>query len=198
MDLVLQVWGGFFYLLNKIFFALSEGRTGATSKNFTLSAWCFYIIGVPAWVIILISHQNWIAASIEAGTVPAILLGLYNAYHNNEKPNEKFNNTVKVCTYFSVVFGLLYSVNYHSGITSLSQVLEVGMMLGLLLGSYYMARSNILGWLYFMLVNLSAAALMLLQDKPILMAQQLLSLCFVIYGYIKARHKLNMAQLVQE
>jgi hypothetical protein len=146
-------------------------------------------MGVPAWVAILISHQNWIAASIEAGAVPAMLLGLYNAYHENNKPNKIFNTLVTIATYSSLVFGLSYSLYHNAGITSLSQSLEVGMMLGFLLGSNYLARGNNIGWLFFMLMNLSTAALMLLHEKPILMVQQLLSLCFVIYGFNKARHK---------
>ncbi len=187
MDLILQIWGGSFYLLNKIFFALSEGRKGASKKNLRLSAWSIYILGVPAWVIILVDHQDWIAASIEAGGVPAMLLGLYNAYHDNKKPNKVFNKLVTLCTYLALVLGLSYSIIYHAGITSLSQVLEVGVMLGFLLGSYYMAKSNRLGWLFFMLMNLNMAILMFLQEKPILMAQQLMSLCFVIYGFNKSR-----------
>lgn len=189
MDLVLQIWGGSFYLINKILLALSEGRTGTSKKNLKLSAWLIYILGVPAWVIILLSGQHWIAASIEAGATPAMLLGLYNAYHDNKKPNKIFNNIVTVFTFSSLIFGLLYSINYHSGIASVSQILEVVMMLGFLLGSNYLARGNNIGWLFFMLMNLSTAVLMLLQDKPILMVQQLISLCFVIYGYNKARLK---------
>lgn len=186
---MLQIWGGVFYLLNKILLALSEGKKVSSRKTLKLSAWTTYILGVPAWIIILVSHHNWIAASIEAGGIPAMLLGLYNAYHDNKKPNKIFNNIVTICTYSSLLFGLSYSVNYHSGINSISQTLEVGMMLGFLLGSYYLARNNNIGWVFFMLMNMSTATLMLLQEKPILMVQQLMSLCFVFYGYNKARHK---------
>ena len=186
MDLILQIWGGTFYLLNKLFFALSEARQGSSKKNFRLSAWSIYILGVPAWVIILVDHQDWIAASIEAGGIPAMLLGLYNAYHDNKKPYKLLINIVTLCTYSALFLGLVYSINHHAGISSLSQVLEIGVMLGFLLGSYYMAQHNRLGWLFFMLMNLSMAALMFFQEKPILMAQQLISFCFVIYGFIKS------------
>ncbi|WP_439134421.1 hypothetical protein [Pseudomaricurvus sp.] len=187
MDLMLQIWGGSFYLINKILFALSEGRHEPTKKHFKLSGWTIYILGVPAWVIVLAGHENWIAASIEAGGIPAMLLGLYNTYHDHQKPHQLFNRIVTLCTYSSLTFGLLYSVSQHGGITSISQVLEIGVMLGFLLGSYYMAKNNRIGWLFFALMNLSMATLMLLQDKPILMAQQLVSLCFVIYGFMQSR-----------
>jgi hypothetical protein len=189
MDLVLQAWGGAFYLSSKILLALAESRSGASKKKLKISAWASYLIGVPAWVIILIGNQNWIAASIETGAVPAMLLGLYNAYHEHNKPNRLFNKTVTLITYASLIFGLSFSLYHKAGLTSLSQLLEIGMMLGFLLGSNYLARGNNVGWLLFMLMNLCTAALMLLQEKPILMVQQLISLGFVIYGYHKTRLK---------
>jgi len=138
-------------------------------------------------VIILVGHQDWIAASIEAGGIPAMLLGLYNTYHDHKKSHKPFNTFVSFSTYGSLVSGLLYSFNLHGGISSIAQVLEIGVMLGFLLGSYYMAKNNPSGWLFFMLMNLSMASLMFLQDRPILMAQQLLSFCFVFYGFKKSR-----------
>jgi len=187
MAILLQVWGGAFYLLNKMLFSVSESKQAHVKRKLKISAWIIYILGVPAWVIILIGHQNWIAASIEAGGVPAMLLGLYNSYHDNQKQNKRFNYLVAVCTYSSLTFGLFYSLIHNNGITSVSQVLEIGVMLGFLLGSYSIAKNNSVGWLYFMLMNLSMAALMLLQGKQILMIQQLVSLCFVVYGFKKSR-----------
>jgi len=192
MDLLLQVWGGAFYLGNKILFSIAEGKQAALKRKIKVWAWIIYILGVPAWVIILLGHQNWIAASIEAGGVPAMLLGLYNTYydnqdHGNSKLNRFFNRLVALCTYSSLLFGLSYSVFIHAGIVSISQVLEIGVMMGFLLGSYAIAKNNPAGWLFFMLMNLSMATLMLLQDKPILMVQQLVSLCFVSYALFAAR-----------
>ncbi|MFK0569836.1 nicotinamide mononucleotide transporter [Endozoicomonas sp.] len=189
MDLILQIWGGAFYLINKILFALSEGKHGKTEKQLKVSGWSIYILGVPAWVIILVGHQNWIAAAIEAGGIPAMLLGLYNTYHDHKRPHKAFNIFVILCTYSSLAFGLIYSLSIHGGITSVSQVLEVGVMSGFLMGSYFMAKNNPDGWLFFMLMNLSMASLMFLQEKPILMGQQLLSLCFVLYGFNKTRKR---------
>lgn len=185
MDFILQIWGGSFYLINKLLFAVSESQQADLKKKLKLIGWAIYILGVPAWVIILVSHQNWIAASIEAGGIPAMLLGLYNTYHNHQKPHRIFNKIVALSTYGSLLFGLFYSMYLHAGITSISQVLEIGVMLGFLLGSFYMAKNSPNGWLFFMLMNLSMASLMFLQDKPILMAQQLLSFSFVLYGFCK-------------
>lgn len=186
MDLLLQLWAGGFYLLNKVLFAVSQTQQEATQRKINLGAWTCYLVGVPAWVVILVGKQNWIAASIEAGGIPAMLLGLYNVYHRNQKTNLRFNQVVTVCTYSSLVLGVGYSLLHHGGINSVSQILEVGVMLGFLLGSYLMAKSDNRGWLFFMLMNISMAALMLLQNKGVLAGQQLLSLAFVVYGYVMA------------
>lgn len=186
MDLLLQIWGGGLYLLNKIFFALAEGRNEASKRTLRIIGWAVYILGVPAWVIILVDKHDWIAASIEAGGVPAMLFGLYNVYLNPEIPNRAFDRFASSFTYAFLVLGVGYSLYDYGGIVSLSQILEIGVMVGFLVGSYLLAKKNLYGWLFFMLMNVSMAALMFLQHKPLLSVQQLISLCFVVYGFTVA------------
>ena len=186
MDLVLQAWGGGLYLLNKVFFALAEGRPDAVKRKLRILGWIVYLLGVPAWVIILVSKHDWIAAAIEAGGVPAMLFGLLNACQNTDSPNKTLDFVTSLITYAALIFGLGYSVYDFGGITSGSQILEIGVMIGFLLGSYLLAKKNSYGWLFFMLMNGSMAALMFLQHKPLLSIQQLVSLCFVIYGFTVA------------
>ena len=187
MDLFLQAWGGGLYLLNKIFFALAEGKNAARKRSLRLFGWCVYILGVPAWVAILVSKHDWIAASIEAGGVPAMIFGLYNAYMDDDLPHRRFDLIASVFTYASLAMGVSYSLYDYGGIVSISQLLEMGVMIGFLVGSYLLAKKNSNGWLFFMLMNGSMAILMLLQHKPLLTAQQLASLCFVIYGFKVSR-----------
>ena len=184
MDLILQIWGGGLYLLNKIFFAVAEGRGEAVKRNLRIVGWVVYLLGVPAWVIILVGKHNWIAASIEAGGVPAMLFGLYNVSRNPEIPNRTFDLFASFCTYAFLLFGIGYSLYDYGGLVSLSQVLEIGVMIGFLVGSYLLAKKNLNGWLFFMLMNVSMATLMFMQHKPLLAAQQLMSLCFVVYGFM--------------
>ncbi|MGA9534582.1 MAG: hypothetical protein WBR24_01625 [Desulfobacterales bacterium] len=183
MDIVLQAWGGGFYLLNKIFFAIAEGKKKKSKRQLKLVGWITYILGVPAWVILLISKHDWIAASIEAGGVPSMLFGLLTIYKGFESPNKYFDLIVSSFTYVFLIFGVGYSVYDYGGISSVSQLLEIGVMIGFLIGTYLLAKSNLYGWLFFMLMNGSMATLMLIQNKPLLSAQQLVSLCFVVYGY---------------
>ncbi len=58
MDIILQIWGGGSYLINKIFFALAEGKKQTIKRKLKLYGWAIYILGVPAWVLILLSKQN--------------------------------------------------------------------------------------------------------------------------------------------
>lgn len=187
MGLVLQIWGGGFYLCNKILFSVAEGKKQSSKRQMKIVGWLIYILGVPAWVIILLSDQNWIAASIEAGGIPAMLFGLYTVFCDSETLNRTFDRVASFFTYGSIVLGVSYSFHEYGGISSLSQVLELGVTAGFLLGSYLLAKKNRIGWLFFILMNGSMASLMLIQNKPILSLQQLVSLCFVLYGFWASR-----------
>ncbi len=186
MDLVLQIWGGLFYLTNKICFALAEGKEKNKKRQLKIIGWTIYILGVPAWVAILIFKHDWIAASIEAGGIPAMLFGLFNVYKNSEKPNSFFDIIASFFSYAFIIFGTSYSLYDYGGITSISQLLEIGVMIGFLLGSYHLAKNKAYGWLFFMIMNGSMGTLMIIQNKPILAIQQAVSLCVVVYGFITA------------
>lgn len=186
MNLFLQIWGGSFYLVNKALFAFAERFGEDKKRTIRITAWIVYILGVPPWVLILISDRNWIAASVEAGGLPSMLFGLSHAYQRHKTPSPTFSRIAASMTYASLVLGLGYSLWERSGITSLSQLLECGVMIGFLMGSYLLAKQNLKGWLFFMLMNASMASLMLVQHKPILGFQQLASLGFVIYGFVVA------------
>jgi hypothetical protein len=62
------------------FFSRAERSKNSQGKQKSrFWAWAFYLIGVPAWVIVLVSGRNWIAAAIETGGAPAVLVGPINA-----------------------------------------------------------------------------------------------------------------------
>jgi len=185
VHIFLQIWGGAFYLANKIFFSLSETKVDDKKLQFKLLAWSTYLIGVPAWVVLLIGKNDWIAASIEASGIPSMLLGWYATFYKTEV-SPVVTKIVKYITYIAIGTGLSVSIQHYGGIVSVSQCLEIGVTLGFLAGSYLMTQHNRNGYLFFMLMNVSMASLMAIQGKNILMIQQLLSLSFVIYGYSQA------------
>ena len=187
MELFLQLWGGCFYLSNKILFSLSESKDPVDKNRIKQYAWLAYIVGAPAWIILLIGKHDWIAAAVETGGIPAMLLGLYRSrFHRDAHVAVELG--VKYATYGFIAIGLALSLHHFGGITALSQLLEIGVTIGFLLGTYLMTQSNPKGYLFFMLMNISMSLLMGLQEKYILMLQQLVSLCFVIYGY---RHSMR-------
>ena len=116
-----------------------------------------------------------------------MLLGLHTVYQNSNSPNRLFDKVASFFTYGSIALGVGYSLFDYGGITSFSQILEMGVMLGFLLGSYLLAKNNRTGWLFFMIMNGSMATLMLIQHKPLLAVQQIVSLSFVIYGFRASR-----------
>lgn len=194
MEIFLQAWGGGFYLANKILFALAEGKKSTIKRLFKIAAWSVYLLGVPAWVIILILERDWIAASVEAGGIPSMLFGLFTVYQHSNSPHKTFDLIAATFTYSFLIIGTGYSIYDYAGITSLSQFFEISAMTGFLLGSYLLAKNNIKGWLFFMLMNGSMASLMFIQQKHLLSIQQLISLCFVIYGFtasLKSRKNRN-------
>ncbi len=184
MNILLQIWGGGFYLLSKILLSRAQGKSD--SQSLKIAGWAFYLLGVPAWFILLASRQDWIAATIEAGGVPSMLLGLFLAIKGLKTAPGKLDQLAMAFAYLMLIIGVGYSIFEYSGIRTLSQILELGVMVGFLSGTYLIAKENRKGWLFFMMMNISMALLMLMRGNTILVAQQLISLYFVANGYRRA------------
>ena len=187
IDLFLQIWGGIGYLLAKILLAFAEGMNNG--RKLRIIGWFSYLIGIPAWVILLAGKNNWVVAAIDLGSVPSMILGIVTAWKQNIQVNKKFDMFVKVFTFFMITLGTFYSIYYFHGITTFSQILEILITFGFLLGSYLLAKKNPVGWLLFALMCTSMGTLMLIQDKLLLVFQQGVSLLVVITGYIRAIRK---------
>ncbi|XXJ20461.1 hypothetical protein ACR42D_13190 [Desulfovibrio caledoniensis] len=185
MDILLQIWGGSSYLLNKICFSRAErSATPDSNKAWRLRSWAIYLAGLPAWVTVFILEHNWIAAAVEAGGAPAMLMGFIIALRGDGR-EPRWLDYLARC---SVFFGLAASLYDFGGITTLTQVFELSVAAGFLIGTYLSAKSNENGYFGFMLGNLGCAALMGGQGYYILMAQQLVSLIFVADAY-RARRR---------
>lgn len=175
--LLLQLWGGLFYLLNKLFFSKAERATNNLDKQkWRVRAWTVYLIGLPPWVVIFISERNWIAAAVESSSVPAMLIGLSTAQKGQNQKQPWLDSAAKLM----VVIGLGLSLYDFGGITTMNQVLEIGVAAGFLMGTYLLAKEKSQGYFWLMLGNISAASLMGFQGYYVLMIQQILSLGLVI------------------
>lgn len=185
MNLFLQLWGGIFYLANKILLAFGEGEGDTRSRK--VWGWACYLLGLPAWIVILVLERNWIAAALELGSVPSMLLGLFAAIQNVEQSESTWLSKIAgAFVYLLIPAGVGYSMYDFGGIVSINQVLEITAMVGFLGGTYLLAKQQRRGWLLFMLMNGSVAVLMLIQNNLILSIQQILSLGFVVVGYVRA------------
>lgn len=186
-DLPLQIWGGIFYLLNKIFFSRAERSKNVSRRRvWRIRSWMVYLTGLPAWVVVFNSEHNWIAAGVESGGAPAMVVGLLIARKGHGMEPKWLDYIAKI----TVFIGLGLSFYEFGGIKTLSQIFELGIAAGFLLGTYMMAKDKAHGYLWLMLGNVSCASLMGIEGFFILMTQQMLSLIFVTDAYLVRRKKL--------
>ena len=181
VDLPLQIWGGVFYLLNKIFFSRAErSKNQRLRRVWRIRSWIVYLAGLPAWVVVFISEHNWIAAGVESGGAPAMTIGLIIAWRGHGNEPKWLDYVAKL----SVLIGLALSFYEFGGIKTLNQALELGIAAGFLMGTYMMAKDKVQGYFWLMLGNVSCASLMGLEGFFVLMAQQTVSLFFVTDAYL--------------
>ena len=189
IDILLQIWGGLFYLLNKVFFSQAERSKSINDRKlWRIRSWIVYLAGLPAWVVVFISEHNWIAAGVDFGGGPAIIIRLIIALRGHRTEPKWLDYIAKL----SVLVGLTLSVYEFGGIKHLSQLLELGITAGFLMGTYMMAKDNAQGYLWLMLGNVSCASLMGIEGFYILMTQQLVSLGFVTDAFLVRRKKKHL------
>jgi hypothetical protein len=56
METFLQIWGGVGYFFAKVLLVRAEFV--ADGRKLRLSGWSLYLLGLPAWVILLVSKQK--------------------------------------------------------------------------------------------------------------------------------------------
>jgi hypothetical protein len=190
LNILLQIWGGMFYLLNKLFFSKAERAINQRhQQKWRLRAWISYLIGLPPWVLIFIFESNWIAAAVESSGVPAMLIGLSAARQGHTQLHEYvwLDHIAKLV----IIIGLGLSFYDFGGLVTLNQFLELGIATGFLMGTFLLAKSKPQGYFWLILGNISAALLMMRQGYFLLMTQQIISLSLVIDAYRVQRRKVK-------
>lgn len=186
--IILQIWGGLFYLLNKIcFFKAEKSTLPHRKRSWRIRSWFVYLTGLPAWIVIFISEHNWIAAAVESGGAPAMVIGLIIAVKGKGTEPKWLDHFARAF----VLLGLVLSLVEFRGITTVNQILEIGIAAGFLMGTYLMAKDNINGYLWLLLGNVTCAALMGIEGYVVLMTQQLASVYFVTNAYLTRRRNKN-------
>jgi len=174
---LLEFAAGLPYLANKILFWLSERVGGDTKWKHKTNAWLVYMIGLPSWLILFGHEHNWIAAAVELGGSPSMVLGFLNARKRKEEnPSLWLVGIAFICT----IAGLVYSIHEFGGLTQFTQVLELGLAVGFLVGTFLLALDIPHGYFFFLLMNASNAVLMAEENRITLCVQQILSFGFVL------------------
>lgn len=190
MSYFLQLWGGLFYLLNKVFFFYSERTLSrAQQRKWRSWAWIVYLIGLPPWIVIFIAERNWIAAAVESSGVPSMLLGLWAARKESTQLQEY--RWLDYLAKLMIPVGLGASFLDFGGLVSFHQFLESGIALCFLMGTYSLAKSKPGGYLWLAGGNICAALLMMQQGYTLLMTQQTISLSFVLRAFFIQRKNGN-------
>lgn len=186
MEFVLQMWGGVFFLMNKVCFWQAE-RNKLKTRWWRIVGWTVYLIGLPAWIIIFATWRNWIAMSLEASGAPAMLLGLFVAIRGRGKKPDWLDKLA----IGGIVVGLSLSLYDFGGLTEVTQYIELALAGGYLVGTYLLANEDQRGYLGYMVMNTAAGILMLVQGYPWLFGQQVASLAFVVDAYRRAQQNTN-------
>lgn len=188
LSLLLQMLGGGFYLLNKIFLSRWERSKRRKhlerARKWRIAAWAIYLLGLPPWILIFAVERNWIAASVEASGAPAMALGLVRALRRKDKPVPAWLEWLAlVC----VPLGFMYSFHDFGGFDSLEQWLETVLVAGFLIGTYLLAKERPNGYLWYVLMHVACGVLMWHEDYPWLALQQAASLGFIADAYLTQR-----------
>jgi peptidoglycan/LPS O-acetylase OafA/YrhL len=187
MEMFLQCWGGAGYFFSKVFIVRAEFLEN--HRNCRLIGLILYLLGMPAWIILFISRQNWMAAATEAAGIPALIFGIVMTWKQSYNPNKNIDWIIRIFTCLMILSGVAYSIYIFNGISKLSQVLEIIIIVTVLSSNYLLAKKNPYTWLTFSAALIATSILMYIQDKPILCIQQLVSLIPVIIGFIKCMKK---------
>lgn len=184
METIFQAWGGGFFLLNKIFLWQSERARSwgkfEVGRSWRIVAWVIYLLGLPPWIVIFITHHDWIAAALEASGAPAMLVGLVLALRGD---NREPNVWLKRLMYSWIPAGVFMSIYDFGGFYTLGQILESVLVLGYLAGTSLLAMERARGYLWYVLMHLACAWLMWHQGLHGLFALQVVSLAFIADAY---------------
>lgn len=190
MEVLLQVVGGVFFLLNKVFWWIAERffrrhKDEVRAGRWDIASWSCYLIGVPAWIIFFIRENGWIAAGVETSGIPSMLLGLVAAIRGQtDKQPPRWLNWIAMAF---VPLGLIISVMHFKGIVTVNQWLEVGLSIGYLMGTLLKAKGKANAYLWLTLMHISCAILMYQLGFFWLCAHQIISLIFILDAFRIAR-----------
>lgn len=181
LDLLLQVVGSVAYTFNKVGLSVT---TGPRRRQWNLIGWWMLLLGIPPWMILFFCQKNWMVGALEAGSVPSVILGLVTTYREREPVNRWWRRGVNLFTLAVIAIGVRYSYCYYHGLGDYRQCLELISLVSYLIGTALIAQGRRGGWLCYAAMNIATALLMHDKHRDLMAWQQVLSLGFVIRGYL--------------
>ena len=188
MQPLLEYWGGGFYLLNKVLFwlgELQEDQHSPKRRALRIAAWITYLIGLPAWLILLAPKDNWIVILIEIAGGVSMVVGLQYA----RKGKDDLPPWLDTMGYLAAVLGVLISLYVLGGITRHTQAYEGLLALGFIVGVRLQSKDNPTGYAWLAFMNLSNVLLMEAQGFYALALQQVLSMIIMLDAFRRARKR---------
>lgn len=154
----------------------NESQHHTVARRLRIAAWIVYLIGLPFIVVMLAMKHDWIAASVEASGAPSMLLGLVIAFR---KSNAEIPRWLDRLAIVCIPLGFIYSIYDFGGLNQMSQILEIGLIAGFLVGTYLLARDRMSGYLWYVLMHVSCGWLVWIQGMQWFTLQQAISLAFI-------------------
>jgi len=146
---LLQVFGGVFSLLNKIFLSQTERSDGSKRRRFRIWSWIVLLISLPSWIVIFGIERNWIAVAVQIGGAPAMVLGLVIAVRGaGEQPK-----WLDLFALTATITGLGCSIYDFGWMIRWIQIFELIFATTFLIGTYTLAKQKLTGYLWSMLMN---------------------------------------------
>lgn len=172
----LSLWGGGFYLLNKVFLNLMERARPNNVQAYWLFrqfAWIVYLIGLPFIVFMFFREKNWIFGMIELGGAPAMAYGILAAFSKKKGPAWLDHLALA-----AIPVGLVLSfLNFREARTFALEVLGSA---GFLVGTYLLSKDRKGGYWWFTLMNLATGWLLYIENYPLFVPQQIFSVLLVL------------------
>ena len=184
---ILQIVGGVFYLLNKVFQSIAERQDILTKqKLWKLWSWYMILAGLPAWIIIFVLKDNWIILGLELCGGIGVIFGIVTmtTFYSQTQPQWLDRISTVIMT-----SGVCISINTFGGLNTWNQFFELIASIGFLVGIWLLTKDNRLGYLCFIIMNISAGALVYNQKLYFLTVLQLISMVFSLDAYTQAKKK---------
>ncbi len=175
---VLQVFGGGFYLLSKVFLSLA-----GESLLLRRIGWSVYIAGVPFWMMLLWIKSDYIVLGLEFGGGLILVYALIKTFQKEVKGTTKLDiaaNGLCVILFFVALYYTLGTKGF-----GFHPFLEVVIAFSFAISIMMLAKKDDRGWYVMLLLHVATGTLMYRQDVWLLAIQQAISGCFALWAIYK-------------